>query len=581
MGTRAMRIEISGIVQGVGFRPFVYQLANRFGLKGSVSNTASGVTVHVEGAGQGIDAFVRELRPASPPLARITDIREAPADVAGHARFAIAQSTELAQRSTLISPDVAVCADCLAELFDPADRRFGYPFINCTNCGPRYTIIDDVPYDRPKTSMRRFAMCRACQAEYDDPDDRRFHAQPNACAACGPQVRLLDARSGEVAGADPVRKTAELLGQGRIVAVKGLGGFHLAVDARDEAAVARLRKRKGREEKPFAVMSRDLESVRGYASVDDRRAALLTAMERPIVLLEKRRPDPLAPSVSPGNRYFGVMLPYTPLHHLLLDRCPDPLVMTSGNLSEEPICIDNREALERLNGIADAFLVHDRDILLRADDSIVRRAAGQTRFLRRSRGYVPVPVFLQRPQARVLACGAELKNTVCLTKENRAFVSQHIGDLENLETYGFLDRTVQHLRRILDIRPDIVACDMHPDYLSTRYADAQTGVERIRVQHHHAHIASCLAENRTDGPVIGLAFDGTGYGTDGCIWGGEVLVADTRRFQRVGHLAYVPMPGGAAAIREPWRMAVSYLYDAFGGGFTSLDLPFVRRLDPE
>ena len=572
-------VEISGIVQGVGFRPFVYQLAHRYNLRGNTANTPSGVTVRVEGASSDIDGFCADLAQKSPPLAHITDISVHSQPVAGYTDFTIVHSTGQAERSALISPDMAVCGDCLAELFDPSDRRFRYPFINCTNCGPRYTIIADVPYDRPATSMKHFAMCRQCQAEYDDPMNRRFHAQPNACPVCGPCLSLHDGRRQAMDVPDIIDRTVELLREGKILAVKGLGGFHLAVDAENDDAVRRLRRRKRREEKPLAVMSVDLDQIRRYAGMTEDEAALLTSPQRPIVLLQKKHPGLLAASVSPRNRYYGVMLPYTPLHYLLFQGGFTALVMTSGNISDEPICIGNHEAFDRLSHIADVFLVHNRDIYLRSDDSIVRRCVGHTRFVRRSRGYVPMPVFLNRPMPAVLACGAELKNTVCLTKENRAFVSQHIGDLENLETYEFLDQTVKHLERILDIRPDIVACDMHPDYLSTRYADQRTGIPTIPIQHHHAHIVSCLAENRVDGPVIGLAFDGTGYGTDGHIWGGEVMIAEAGRFERTAHLAYVPMPGSAAAIKEPWRMAVSYLYGAFGSDFVNLDLPFVRGMD--
>jgi hydrogenase maturation protein HypF len=479
--------------------------------------------------------------------------------------------------ATLISPDVAVCDDCLREMFDPADRRYHYPFINCTNCGPRYTIIDDIPYDRPKTSMRHFTMCPLCQAEYDDPLNRRFHAQPNACPACGPQISLWDSRRQPIRTADPIAAAAELIRQGKILAVKGLGGFHLAVDALNAQAVARLRQRKLREEKPFAVMSPDMAAIQRYALIEPAEESLLRSIQRPIVLLEKTPSHCLADEVAPRNRYVGAMLPYTPLHHLLL-RCGfTALVMTSGNRSEEPIAIANDDAFERLADIADAFLIHDRDIYLRSDDSVVRQAAGAARFLRRSRGYVPVPVFLKQALPPILACGAELKNTVCLTKGGQAFVSQHIGDLENLATYEFFQKTIDHMQRILAVRPELIACDLHPDYLSTRWADEQADIPKVRVQHHHAHIVSCMAEHRIEGSVIGLSCDGTGYGPDGTVWGGEVLIADAAGFERAAHLSCVPMPGSAAAIREPWRMAVSYLDDAYGEGFGSLDLPVLRK----
>ena len=575
----AIRLEINGIVQGVGFRPFIYQLANRLGLTGEVANTAGGVSLVIEGPSERIRQFIDDLPRTKPPLAHIVEVTRTAEAVKGFSTFSIVKSRGDAARATLISPDVMVCADCLAEMRDPADRRYRYPFINCTNCGPRYTIIDDIPYDRPKTSMRHFRMCERCQAEYDDPQNRRFHAQPNACPVCGPKVTLCDACGNALDAADPIAETAERLRRGRIVAIKGLGGFHLAVDAVNAAAVARLRRRKHREEKPFALMCADMARVRAIARADAAEEELLRSIQRPIVLLEKRRQTPIADAVAPGNRHFGIMLPYTPLHHLLLDEGFVALVMTSANLSEEPIAIGNDEAFARLGAIADDFLVHDREIYLRSDDSIVRRSAGETRPIRRSRGYVPVPVFLKEPVVPVLACGAELKNTVCLTRGRQAFVSQHIGDLENLATEAFFRLTVDHLKRILDITPEIVACDLHPDYLSTRYARELDGIPIVAVQHHHAHIAACMAENQAEGPVIGLALDGTGLGSDGTIWGGEVLVVDGADFTRAAHLQPVPMPGSAAAIREPWRMALAHLQAAFGEGLAVDDLPVVRFVD--
>ncbi len=575
----ATRLEINGIVQGVGFRPFIYQLAKRHGLTGEVANTAGGVSLVLEGPPERIGQFIDDLPRTKPPLAHIVEVTRTPEAVKGFSAFSIVKSRGDAARATLISPDVMVCADCLSEMRDPADRRFRYPFINCTNCGPRYTIIDDIPYDRPKTSMRHFRMCARCQAEYDDPENRRFHAQPNACPVCGPQVTLCDAGGRALDVADPIAETTDRLRRGRIVAIKGLGGFHLAVDAVNAAAVARLRRRKHREEKPFALMCADMQRVRAIARVDAAEESLLQSIQRPIVLLQKRRETPIADAVAPGNRHFGVMLPYTPLHHLLMEAGFAALVMTSANLSEEPIAIGNAEAFRRLSAIADDFLVHDREIYLRSDDSIVRRSAGATRAIRRSRGYVPVPIFLRRPVASVLACGAELKNTVCLTRGRQAFVSQHIGDLENRATDDFFRLTVDHLKRILDITPEVVACDLHPDYLSTRYARELAGIPVVAVQHHHAHIAACMAENQADGPVIGLALDGTGLGSDGTVWGGEVLVVDDARFTRAAHLQPVPMPGSAAAIREPWRMALAHLQAAFGEAIDVKDLPVADFTD--
>jgi hydrogenase maturation protein HypF len=575
----AKRIDIDGIVQGVGFRPFIYQLARLHGLNGQVVNTAEGVTVHLEGPVERIGAFLDDLPRKKPPLARIIEIRPTERPVQGYEGFSIAPSRGADQRATLISPDAAVCEECLRELFDPGDRRFHYPFINCTNCGPRYTIIDDIPYDRPKTAMRHFTMCALCQAEYDDPDNRRFHAQPNACALCGPQVALFDHRRGPVDGDDPIAVAARLIKEGHIVAVKGLGGFHLAVDAHNDAAVARLRRRKLREEKPLAVMSPDLDTIAGFACFGPAEAELLTAIQRPIVLLPKRLPEKLAFEVAPRNHYYGVMLPYTPLHHLLLAQGLTALVMTSANRSDEPIAIDNDDAFERLAQIADYFLVHDRGIYLRSDDSIVRHAAGQTRFVRRSRGYVPVPIFIKPAIPPVLACGAELKNTICLTRGRQAFVSQHIGDLENPATEDFFRLTIAHLKRILDIRPELTACDRHPDYLSTQWAKSQVDVPVVEVQHHHAHLAAVMAEHQLEGPLIGLAFDGTGLGDDGTIWGGEIMLADTAGYRRVAALEAMPMPGGAAAIKEPWRMGLAYLHAVFGDALWELDLPLLRGLD--
>ena len=574
----ARQIDVSGIVQGVGFRPFVYQLAGRHRLTGQVVNTTSGVTIHLEGAVAQIEAFLEDLRREPPPLARIVDIDVQKAGFSGAGQFSIEKSQGAAIRATLISPDVAVCDDCRREMFDPQDRRFGYPFINCTNCGPRYTIIEDIPYDRPKTAMRHFTMCPACQAEYDDPANSRYHAQPNACAACGPRVALHDHQGRLIAGDDPIGRTAALLKAGHIVAIKGLGGFHLAVDATNDAAVERLRSRKHREEKPLAVMSPDLATVQDYAVVSSEEAALLGAIQRPIVLLTKKHPDKLAFSVAPRNQYYGVMLPYTPLHYLLLSHGLTAVVMTSGNLSDEPIAIDNAEAFARLKGVADYFLVHDREIYLRSDDAIVRRSQDETRFIRRSRGYVPTPIFLREALPPLLACGAELKNTVCLTRDKHAFLSQHIGDLENLATEAFFRLTIDHLKRILDITPQALVCDQHPDYLSTQWALTQD-MPVIQVQHHHAHVVACMAEHKLSGPVMGLAFDGTGLGEDGTVWGGELLVADEAGYRRAAHLETAPMPGSAAAVKEPYRMALAYLALTYGERLNGLDLPFLSLVD--
>jgi hydrogenase maturation protein HypF len=579
------QIEVSGIVQGVGFRPYIYRLATGRNLKGTIRNTSAGVTIEIQGPAETVEDFIARLPAEAPPLARITNLTIHEVACNGDRDFRIIHSHEGEEIRTLISPDVAICADCLREMFDAKDRRYRYPFINCTNCGPRFTIIRDIPYDRPSTSMAAFPMCAACLAEYENPLNRRFHAQPNACWECGPRVELWDQSGRKIDCSDPVVEAASALRSGLVVAVKGLGGFHLAVDATNPAAVALLRQRKRRVEKPFAVMVPDLRAAGEICELEDAARMVLESIQRPIVLLPRKSPSRISDEVAPFNRYLGIFLPYTPLHYLLLaDGGFRALVMTSGNLSEEPIAIDNREAADRLRGLADCFLVHNRDILLRCDDSVVRVAGGVTRHLRRSRGFVPVPVFLKDDQTRkdgpsVLAVGGELKNTICLTKGTHAFLSQHVGDLENVESYSFFHEAIDHLERILEIRPQIIAYDLHPDYFSTRWALEQSGVELVGVQHHHAHIASCMAENHLDGRVIGFALDGTGYGTDGKIWGGEVLLAGYEDFERAAHFEYVPLPGGAAAIREPWRMAVSYLAQHFGREFLNVDIPFVRQLD--
>jgi hydrogenase maturation protein HypF len=585
-------VRVEGVVQGVGFRPFVYGLATRLGLAGRVGNDAGGVFVEVEGSPAGIDAFLAALERDAPPLAEIERVTVEPGEPDGAGEFTIVDSDGSGPRQALVSPDGATCGDCLAELADPAERRFGYPLITCTNCGPRFTIVRDVPYDRPNTTMAAFPMCPACAAEYGDPDDRRFHAQPIACWDCGPRLRLVNAHGAALAG-DPVREAAALLRGSGVLAIKGLGGYHLAVRADDETAASTLRSRKHREDKPFAVMVPDLETAAALCEVDETAAASLTGRARPIVLLPRRdavngrppagrsgesieRPS-VAPSVAPGNRRLGLMLPYTPVHHLLLGELGVPIVLTSGNVSDEPIAYDDADALRRLAGIADAFLVHDRPIHIRTDDSVVRPFLGRESVLRRSRGHVPDPVRLGLPARRpILACGAELKNTFCLVKGRHAFVSHHIGDLENYETMRSFVTGIDHFTRLFDVRPELVAHDLHPEYLSTKHALEMTGVELTGVQHHHAHIASCLADNGETGPVLGVAFDGLGYGEDGTIWGGEFLLADLVSFERLGHLVPVPMPGGTAAIRQPWRMAAVYL-DAAYGGRPPQSLDVIRR----
>ena len=585
-----VQVVVRGIVQGVGFRPFVYRLAREHGLGGWVLNSTQGVVIEVEGERERIEGFLGELQAEPPPQALIEKVETSLLPPVGYSSFVIEASRE-GSEFVLISPDICICADCLRELRDPHDPRYRYPFINCTNCGPRFTIISDIPYDRPKTTMRVFAMCPRCDGEYHDPADRRFHAQPNACPVCGPRVALAvnGARPPRTPD-EPIETARRLLAQGAIVSVKGLGGFHLACDATNRQAVATLRRRKHRVDKPFAVMSLDVETVRRYCDVQEGEAQLLESPARPIVLL-RRLPDcPIAPEVAPGNNHIGVMLPYTPLHYLLLDgvgesSLPPPLalVMTSGNMIEEPIAIGNQEAHQRLSVLADYFLLHDRDIHVRCDDSVTRLFRGKEAILRRSRGYAPFPVRLNLELAEILACGAELKNTFCLTKGTYAFLSQHIGDMENYETFASYQSSIQHFQRLFRVEPRAVAYDMHPNYLATRYAlelAEEQGLRKVPVQHHHAHVASCMAENGVTEPVIGVAFDGTGYGSDGRIWGGEFLLADFRRFRRLAHFRYVPLPGGEAAIKRPYRMAVSHLLSALGEEALELPLPLWSMLEP-
>jgi hydrogenase maturation protein HypF len=558
-------------VQGVGFRPFVYRLALEEGLAGFIGNDTDGVTIEVEGPAERVDAFLRRLCAEAPPLARIDSVAVREAAATGEAGFRIAASEVLGRVSTGIPADAATCPDCLRELLDPADRRYRYPFLNCTNCGPRFTITRRIPYDRPQTSMARFKMCEACQAEYDDPLNRRFHAQPNACWECGPRVWLTGADGAEIAVDDPVETTIGRLLAGEIVAIKGIGGFHLSVDATSEAAVMRLRERKRRYGKPLAVMVRDLAAAREVC-VLTAEEALLTTSARPIVLARKRDGCGIAAVVAPGIPWLGVYLPYAPLQHLLFaDGRARALVMTSANLSEEPIAIDNDEARARLGAIADIFLMHDREILQRCDDSVVAVVDGAPQLIRRARGFVPLgvelPAALQLEAPPLLAVGGHLKNAFALARGRFVYQSQHLGDLENLTGLEFFTESLDHLMRTFEIEPEAVAHDLHPGYLSTGWAKewaAARGLPLIAVQHHHAHVAGCMAEHGLRGEAIGLALDGTGYGADGRIWGGEVLVSRLDGFERFAHLEYVPMPGGEAAIREPWRMAVGHL---LGAGF--------------
>jgi hydrogenase maturation protein HypF len=574
-----VRLTVTGIVQGVGFRPLVYSLASRRNLSGFVLNTSRGVIIEVEGGDA--EKFADALIAEKPPLAEIKTIQSEVLPEAGYTRFEIRTSESAEGEFALISPDIATCPDCLREMYDPADRRYLYPFINCTNCGPRYSIVYGVPYDRPSTTMREFPMCPDCEAEYKNPADRRFHAEPTACPVCGPKVAASGIGTALQGPAGPVAAVVRAMKDGKVAALKGLGGYQLACDAANCAAVGLLRERKRKSLKPFAMMAGSLETIKKYCEVSDAEEALLTGRARPIVLLRKKpgADAALSPQLSPGNNYLGFMLPYTPLHHLLFNNplladgeVPEVLVMTSGNLAEEPIVIDNAEAVEKLSQFADIFLSHDRDIYMRVDDSVARVVGGVPRLIRRARGFVPEPLDQGREVPEILACGGELKSAPAITRANYAIISQHIGDLTNYEAMAFFSETLKNLRRTFNADPKVVAHDMHPDYMSTRFAQGYSPTQGekvlVPVQHHHSHIAACMTENGYDGRVIGVAFDGTGYGYDdengGTIWGSEFLLADLKEFTRAAHLKYIPLPGGDKAVREPWRIALAYLVQAFG-----------------
>jgi hydrogenase maturation protein HypF len=580
-------------VQGVGFRPYVYKLATELGLTGYVFNDPGGVVIEVEGAEEAATSFAARLTASPPPLSSVTGIDQQYVPPQGSVVFEIRASGTAGEITAPISADAATCAACVDEIFDPTQRRFRYAFTNCTNCGPRFTIATAIPYDRANTTMSGFVMCDECRAEYEDPSDRRFHAQPVACPRCGPTLRLIDAGGTEITG-DPITSAVALLEEGRIVAVKGLGGYHLACNALNDSAVTELRRRKAREEKPLAVMAPDMQSIRELVEVSTGAEKLLTSPQAPIVLAPKRghgttsarsRAHDLAlahdlgvaEAVAPGNRYLGVMLPYTPVHHLLLAELGMPVVLTSGNISEEPMAYRDADARTRLKGIADAFLTHDRPIRMRCDDSVLRLDQPRSWPIRRARGYAPSPLTVAAEFRRpILGAGPELKHTFCLAIEERAILSHHIGDLENFETMEALSDAVEHFTRIFSVEPEVVAYDLHPEYLATKWALGLEIADKVGVQHHHAHIASCLADNELAGPVIGVAMDGTGFGDDGTIWGCEVMACDTRSYDRLFHLRYVPLPGATAAIREPWRMGAVYLDAAFGEGASELNLPFVR-----
>ena len=574
-------IRVSGIVQGVGFRPWVSRLAHEHGIVGRVLNDASGVTIEAFGSRRALDRFVGSLRKEPPSAAEIAALDWKPIEALAPEGFEIAPSLGAEMRRLAIPPDIATCDQCLAEVFDPSNRRYRYAFTNCTNCGPRFTIVRDVPYDRPATSMAGFPMCPACRQEYTTVTDRRFHAQPNACAVCGPSLRLIGAAGAEADCDDPVRAAAQVIAQGLIVAAKGLGGFHLVCDATSEAAVLRLRERKRREAKPLAVMVAGLPQAERIAILDEGTRRVLASPQHPIVLAPRRDGSELAQNVAPENPLVGVMLAYAPLHHVLLAECARPLVMTSGNVSDEPIAYRNDEACARLGGIADAFLLHDRDIVTRCDDSVVRIVAGAPTVLRRSRGYVPRPVLLQRRFDKpVLACGAQLKNTFCLAVNDQVFLGPHIGDLDNLEAFSSFEDSIARMERLLAVEPKIVAHDLHPDYLSTRYAKSRAGAACVGVQHHHAHVASVMAEHDLKAPVLGVAYDGTGYGTDGASWGGELLLAQYTGFERIATLRPLALAGGDAAIRQVWRIGLAAVMDAYDGA-PPHDVPPLRHDVPE
>jgi hydrogenase maturation protein HypF len=562
------KLKVTGVVQGVGFRPFIYRLARRHHLTGWVCNTSQCVEIEIEGPLAALDTFIGRLQEEAPALARIDAVVSSDAPPEGGAGFAIRESRRLAATEALIPADVATCDDCLADITDPLNRRYRYPFTNCTNCGPRFTIIRQVPYDRPHTTMAGFDLCPQCREEYENPEDRRFHAEPVACPVCGPRLWLEE--GDRRVDREAIPAAAELLRAGRIVAVKGLGGFHLAADARHDGAVATLRERKGRVAKPFALMVRDLAEAERLCRLGDLERSLLLSRERPIVLARYRPDADISAQVAPGHRYLGLMLPYTPLHFLLMAHAPAALVMTSGNLSEEPLTYRNDEARGKLSRLADACLLHDRDIQVPCDDSVVRPVAGGAVIpFRRARGFVPDPIYLPLESEPILGVGAEQKNTFCVAGHGVALLSQHVGDLDSVETFDYYRHAIEHFKALSRKDPAVVAHDLHPHYLSTRYARGLTGVHLMGVQHHHAHIAACLAENRRTDRALGIALDGTGYGPDGTIWGGELLVADLADFTRAGHFACVRLPGAEAAVKDPGRMAAAYLYALYGEDFLS------------
>ena len=570
---KRVKITIKGAVQGVGFRPFVYRLATELNLKGWINNSTQGVFIDAEGDEHNVSSFIERLKSDKPAISRIQSFEHTFTDVNGFEKFEIIESKSSGAKTALVLPDIATCPDCLEEIFDPSNRRYLYPFTNCTNCGPRFSIIGALPYDRENTTMAEFEMCDDCKAEYTNPMDRRFHAEPTACPKCGPQVSLWNEEGNAVAERnDAILKTAELIKAGKIVALKGIGGFQLLADANNDSAVKELRVRKHRSEKPFALMFPDLKSVKEVCDVSEKEEALLKSIEAPIVLLKRKTlsSKSISEVVAPGNPYLGVMLPYSPLHHILLSCLKIPIVATSGNISEEPICIDEQLALGKLKGIADYYLVHNRKILRHVDDSIVRIAAGDQYIIRRARGYAPMPVQIAGADESVLAAGAHLKNTIALNKGNNVFISQHIGDLENEEAVNAFERVIDDLESFYEIEPKSVVCDLHPDYISTKYAKS-LGKKVYQVQHHYAHVLSCMAENEISGNVLGVSWDGTGYGADGIIWGSEFLIPNGAEFKRFAHLKPFVLPGGEKAIEQVWRLGFTLLYSVYGDKVFKMD----------
>jgi hydrogenase maturation protein HypF len=574
----ALKIKIEGLVQGVGFRPFIYKLACEKNIRGYVANLNDGVEIHAEGNPPDINGFIHSISAQKPEAADIQLLNSCSVSTVGYSDFTIHQSESLSDAITEVCPDIAVCNDCIDDMKNQS-RRMNYPLINCTNCGPRFTIIESVPYDRNNTTMKPFFMCEACRNEYEDIDDRRFHAQPVACHVCGPAF-VLSFNDYTISDIDEILQfSSDMISDGKTIAVKGTGGFHLMCNALDEEAVSRLRRNKVREGKPFAVMFRDMETIKAYACVSAAEEKSLLSWRRPVVILDLKKP--LAPSVTSGLNSIGAFLPYMPFHHLFFEKSKTAaIVLTSGNISDEPVIIDNSSAKKNLSQVADAFITYNRDIHNRADDSVVKVLNGKEQVFRRSRGYAPAPVNVGSNVEGILACGAELTNCFGIGKNNQALLSQHIGDLKNIETYSFYIETIEKYKKLFRFTPVTAACDLHPDYLSSRYAE-ESGLVKIEVQHHHAHIASCMAENGLNEKVIGISFDGTGYGTDGNIWGSEFLFADFSSFERYTHFEYMVLPGGDIVVEQPWRTALSCLYKIFGNNLDSLDIPFTKHLDPK